>query len=309
MKTIKIKENDVGIRIDKFIRKLYQNFSLSLIYKLLRTKKIKVNGKKIDIDYKLQLNDTIEILSFENLSNKNVLPNQPFLKSKNELKIAYEDDNLLIINKPKKLLVYDEKNEKFDTLINRAKKYLYKNNKWNYQDENQFEPSLLHRLDFNTDGLVMIAKNHKTLVDLNDEIKQRNVDKYYLCEVYGKMPEKEETLIAYWKKDLSKNIVYINKEAKIGFDKIITKYKVLSYDKKNDVSKLEVLLITGKTHQIRAHLSFIGHPILGETKYIQKQFNKNNFFSSQQLTSYKIEFNIKNSEFLKYLNDKIITLK
>ena len=309
MKIIKIKENDVNIRIDKFIRKIYPNFSLGYIYKLFRTNKIKINDKKIKINYLLQLNDVISIYLDENSLNS--IPTTPasFLSAKSAIDVVYEDENLIVVNKPKKLLVYDEKDEKFDTLINRVKKYLFNQKKWNPDLENQFEPSLLHRLDFNTSGLVMIAKNNKTLVSLNNQIKSRNIDKYYLCYVHGKLNKNQDTLNAFWKKDNDKNIVSIIGSFKTGYEPIITKYRVLSYDAKNDISKLEVLLVTGKTHQIRAHMAFIGHPILGEVKYTNQSVNKSFDFDSQQLVAYKIVFNIKNDEFLEYLNSKEISLK
>lgn len=307
MKIIKVKENDTNIRLDNFLMKLLPNLSKGLIFKAIRTNKVKVNGKKVKFDYRLKLGDEIKLfLNTDTSLNKN----ENWKLAKSNLDIIYEDDNLLIVNKPIKLLVNDEKEEISDTLINRAKKYLFNNKKWNPQIENQFAPCLVHRIDFNTSGLVMIAKNHETSVILSEKIKTREIDKFYQCLVYGKMPQQSQLLEAFWSKTNNSNIVKISTTSSKDSKPIATKYKVLKYDQHQDVSLLEIELLTGRTHQIRAHLAFVGHPLVGEQKYISKDINKKNNFKSQALIAYKIKFNFKtDAGILNYLKGKSIEIK
>lgn len=283
--------------------KLFPNLSKGFIFKAIRTGKIKVNGKKTKFSYRLNLDDEIKL--FLNVEEQN--SSDLFKLAKDKLDVVYEDDNLLVVNKPTKLLVVDEDNKIADTLINRAKRYLFNNHTWDPNKENHFEPCLVHRIDFNTTGLVMIAKNHETSVVLSQKIKDKEIRKFYQCLVYGKLPKKEELLKAYWTK-VDNNLVKIS--SKSGSKLIGTKYKVLSYDAKKDISLLEVELLTGKTHQIRAHLAFISHPLLGEQKYISKHIDKNNQYKSQALVAYKLIFAFKSDAgILNYLKNKTIELK
>lgn len=307
MKTIKIASNDQNIRLDNFICKLFPNMSLANVYKAIRTKNIKVNNKRSTINYKTQLNDVIEIYVNDNLLKKDQVVS--FLNAKDIIDIIYQDDNIIVVNKPDQLLIYDEKKIISDTLINRVKKYLYINKKWDYQKENHFEPSLVHRLDFNTTGLVIIAKNHEALTILNQKIKDHEIDKYYLCMVHGQLKRKEELLQNFLIKDDKKNIVKILDTIQPGAVLIKTHYKVLSYDSIKNYSILEIKLITGKTHQIRSHLAYIGYPLVGEQKYSNKNIIKDKKHDHQALVAYKIIFNfITDAGILNYLNNKTIEL-
>lgn len=307
MKIIKIKENDTNIRLDNFLMKLFPNISKTFIFKSIRTNKVKINGKKPKFDYRLKLNDEIKLfINIESDSNKKEIWKQ----AKNQIDVVYEDNNLLIVNKPIKLIVNDEKEQIADTLINRAKKYLFEKGKWNPNIENQFAPCLVHRLDLNTPGLVMVAKTHDASVILSQKIKNREVDKYYQCLVHGKMPQQSQLLKAFWSKPTNSNIVKISNTSGFNSKPISTKYKVIKYDRENDISLLEIELLTGRTHQIRAHLAFVGHPLVGEQKYISKEINKNLNFKSQALIAYKLKFNFKSDGgTLNYLNGKTIELK
>ncbi|XQP55375.1 MAG: RluA family pseudouridine synthase [Mycoplasmoidaceae bacterium] len=307
MEIIKVQENDTNIRLDNFLMKLFPNLSKGYIFKAIRTNKVKVNGKKPKFGYRLQLNDEIKLFINENVGNNQA---DNWQLAKDILDVVYEDVNLLVVNKPAKLLVNDEKEEIADTLINRAKKYLFKKNKWDPEKENQFAPCLVHRIDFNTTGLVMIAKTHEASVILSQKIKDREIDKFYQCLVYGKMPQQSQLLEAYWTKPKNGNLVKISNTSSIDAKHIITKYKVLKYDQKQDVSLLEVELLTGRTHQIRAHLAFIGHPLVGEQKYISREIKKKTNFKSQALVAYKLKFNFKtDAGKLAYLDKQVIELK
>ncbi len=307
MKIIKVKENDTNLRLDNFLMKLFPNLSKGQIFRAIRTNKVKINGKKQKFDYRLQFQDEIKLFLTEGLETNKT---DNWKLTKNILDIVYEDDNLLVVNKPVKLLVNDENEEIADTLINRAKKYLFNKGEWDPRKENHFAPCLVHRIDFNTTGLVMIAKNHDASVILSQKIKDREIEKYYQCLVYGKMPQSSQLLEAYWSKPKNTNLVKITNTS--GFDTkyIATKYKVLKYDSKQDISLLEVELLTGRTHQIRAHFAFVGHPLVGEQKYITKNINKKTDFKVQALVAYKLTFNFQtDAGKLEYLNKKSISLK
>ena len=296
------------MRIDKFISKFFPNWKKNFIFKAFRTKKIKVNQKKVSPSYHVVNNDLIYIyLNTENFHVSKT--NQEWKLAKNEIDIVYEDKNLLIVNKPSKLLVVDQKNQKSDTLINRVKLYLYKKKEWD--ETKHFMPCLLHRLDTNTKGLIMIAKNYQTARVLSEKIKNHEIDKYYQCLVYGKFNIVEQEVKAFWFKPENSNFVRIAKtKINRNYLPISMTYHVISYDKKKKITHLEIKLITGKTHQIRAHLNFLGHPLIGEQKYIKKEFEKNEKYKTQCLIATKICFNFKKtSTHLDYLKTKIISLR
>ena len=309
MRTINIKKNDQNIRLDNFIRKMFPNLTLSQVFKAIRIGKIKVNNKKVKFNYLLKLNDVLTCyLQDIYYSNNN---NKLFLLAKKELEIIYEDCNILVINKPIKLLSVDEDNKIADTLINRAKKYLFLTKKWQPELENQFQPCLVHRLDFNTMGLIIVAKNHTSAVILSQKIQSNEICKYYICLVYGKMKKKHDILDAYLIRNNTNNFSKIIKKPLTGAKYIKTEYKVLNYDKNKNISCLEIKLLTGRTHQIRAHLAYIGHPLVGEQKYKNKNIKiYDNNYKHQALIAYKIKFCFNdNKNVLNYLNNHIIELK
>lgn len=308
MKIIKINDSDCGIRIDKFISKLFPYWKKNFIFQTLRTKKIKVNKKKCLPSYHLNSNDLIYIYVNEKKFHEQKTT-QKWKLAKNVIDIVYEDKNLLIVNKPAKLVVIDQKDQKNDTLINRVKLYLYKKKEW---DETKlFTPCLLHRLDTNTKGLIMIAKNYQTARILSEKIKNHEIDKYYQCLVYGKFNIVNQEVKAFWFKPKNGNFVKIAKtKINANYLPIAMIYRVINYDKSKNISHLEIKLITGRTHQIRAHLNFLNHPIIGEQKYVKKEFKRNTKYKSQCLIATKIHFNFKNSPtFLDYLKTKTISLK
>lgn len=298
---IKIKENDVGIRLDNFLIKLNIGLNKPIIYKLIRNKDIKVNNKKTTFNYRLNLNDEIKIFYY--LKNKEI-KNTDFLNSKNLTDIVYEDKNIIIVNKPVGLLCHDDdKQTTNDTLINRIKKYLVEKNEYNYQNENQFTPTLAHRIDRNTSGLVIAAKNHNASVSLAKIFKEHTLSKHYLALVYGIVDKKKECINLYIK-DNKNGLVDVSKTDKTGYKNAITKFQLKEIIK-NKFSLLDIEIITGRKHQIRASLNYVNYPIVGEQKYISKQIIKDARFKYQCLVAYKIEFHIfDKNDILFYLNNK-----
>ena len=299
MKTIIIKNNDSGQRLDKFIKKSFRTFPLSLIYKNIRKKNIKINNKRANPEYKLKEADILTIYVKDELLK--VVPNKyDFLKAPSLLDLVYEDENIILVNKKAGLIVHPDENYHFDSLVNRIKHYLFLKKEYNPDDELSFTPALVNRLDRNTSGIVIAAKNFEALKILNEKMKKREIQKYYLSVVEGVFTKKEGILTAYLAKDENKNRVFISSVPKKDFKTIKTKYKVLF--EKNGNSTVEIELLTGRTHQIRAHMAYIGHPVLGDSKYGKKSSR----FKRQVLCAYKIKFSFAEEEnnILSYLNGK-----
>ena len=307
MKKIIIEKNDAGKRLDKFVLKAAEGLGTSLMYKYIRKKAIKVNGKRGEISYKLVEGDIVEMYI-----------NDEFFKEKSHsfmdiaydpnLDIVYEDENLMLVDKKPGILVHEDVKEKRDTLINQVLLYLYKKGEYDPKKETSFVPSLCNRLDKNTGGIVIVAKNAESQRLLYDIVKYRKLKKLYLALVHGSFDRSEDTLYAYLRKDNDNNIVCVKNTPFDGSKEIITKYKVLASDGK--YSLLEVDLVTGRTHQIRAHLAHIGHPIVGDNKYGRMRDNKGLPFKHQALYSYSLEFFIDDKEsMLYYLNGKTFTVK
>ncbi|MBO4421912.1 MAG: RluA family pseudouridine synthase [Clostridia bacterium] len=287
MKEFIINKNDAGQRLDKFLSKTLKNLPQSLMYKSIRTKKIKVNRKRAEPDTVLCEGDSVLcFLAPEFLSD--VYANDLFYTLKPSLNVVYEDENVIICDKRPGLLSHPDDQGDNNTLIEHIKAYLYKKGEYEPEKENSFVPSLCNRIDRNTGGLVIAAKNAAALRDMNEMIRARKVSKYYLCAVHGVPPQKEATLTAYLYKDTKNNTVTVYDKPKQGRVKIVTGYKVLA--EKNGASLLEVRLYTGKTHQIRSHLSYIGHPLLGDGKYGVSRDDKKAGYKYQALYSYKLVF-------------------
>lgn len=307
MKSLTIGKNDAGQRLDKFLSKAVPKLPQSLMYKYIRTKRIKVNSKRAEISTRLMANDIIVL--YINDEFFGALPKKyDFLHAPNQLSILYEDENMLLLDKKAGLLAHPDEHEYVDTLITRVKRYLYEKGEYQPEDENSFAPALVNRIDRNTGGIVIAAKNAQTLRILNQKMKDRELEKYYLCIVCGILKKKEATLKAYLEKNEDKNKVYIHTHQQNDDRTIITKYKVLA--EKDDKSLLEIHLLTGRTHQIRAHMAFIGHPLLGDGKYGINAINKAAGLKKQMLYSYKLKFVFKtDAGILNYLNGQTFEVK
>ena len=287
MKTVVVGANDAGQRLDKFLTKTFPNLPQSMMYKGIRKKDVKLNGKRCEISTRLAENDVLTLYLKDEFFQTR--PEQyDFLKAPDRLTVAYEDENLLVLDKQPGLIVHPDETYHFDSLIARVQRYLYEKGEYRPDEENSFAPALVNRIDRNTGGLVLAAKNAETLRIMNEKVKKREVKKLYLCVVCGVPQKKEATLSGYLEKNEKQNRVYISGRPSEDARTIVTKYRVLA--ERKAFSLLEVELLTGRTHQIRAHLASIGHPIAGDGKYGTNALNKASGFPYQALYSYKLKF-------------------
>ena len=299
---VTIGKNDGGQRLDKFLTKSYPNLPQSMLYKAIRKKDIKINGKRCENSTRLQEGDVVSLFLKEEFFQKEERP-EDFLKAPKKLSIVYEDENLLLLDKKPGLIVHPDQNYHFDSLIARVQHYLYDKGEYDPQGENAFAPALVNRIDRNTGGIVLAAKNAEALRILNQKVKDRELVKLYLCVVCGRLSQKEGLLTGYLEKNEAQNRVYILKKPKEGAKAIRTKYRVLA--EKRDFSLLEVELLTGRTHQIRAHFASIGHPLAGDGKYGKNAVNKGTGFPYQALYSYKLGFRFQtDGGLLQYLDGR-----
>ncbi len=303
MKSFLISKNDSGQRLDKFITKAVPNLPQSLMYKYIRMKRIKVNGKRGEISQKLAVGDTVDMYINDEFFAP-VAEHYDFLHASKHLDIVYEDENILLLDKKVGLLSHPDDTEYNDTLITRIKRYLYEKGEYDPKDEHSFTPSLVNRIDRNTGGIVIAAKNAESLRILNQKLKDRELEKYYLCVVHGTIPKKQGTLEGWLVKDEKKNKVTVYPQKRNGAKEIRTKYSVKAENK--GLSLIEVELLTGRTHQIRAHFASIGHPLLGDGKYGTNELNKaHGGYKKQFLYSYRLKFTFStDAGILNYLNQK-----
>ena len=284
MKKIIVDKKYDGKKLINFLLSEFNNLSQNAVFKALRKKDIIVNGKRINENIIVNSGDELVLY----ITDENLYGNI-------NLDIVYEDDNIIVVNKPSGISVTDNS--------------LKEKNLTQIMQEKYSTAMPCHRMDRNTSGLVVFAKNEEALNILLDKFKDREIEKYYACIVNGIPKEKEKTLEAYLFKDNKKSQVYISDTPKTGYQKIITLYKVVETNKEKNISLLEVKLETGKTHQIRAHLAHIGHPIIGDGKYGINEINKKYHSKAQFLKAYKLVFGFNNkSGILDYLNGKEIKI-
>lgn len=308
MRTIDIKKNDSGQRLDKFLLKRFKTMPKSLMHKYIRTKYIKLNGKKTTPEVFLNEGDVLTLYIkdefFENSKTE-----YEFMKASKKLDIVYEDENILLLDKKPGVIVHQDKKYESDCMVHRVQRYLFEKGEYDPESDKAFSPALCNRIDRNTSGIIIGAKNAMALRIINEKIRTREIRKFYLCVVKGNPKKKRDTLKDYLTKNEKKNTVKVSKNKTENSKEIITKYEVLSYDKERNLALCEVELLTGRTHQIRAHMAHIGHPLLGDEKYGDKALNKRFHVTHQLLCSYKLKFDFKNdASELQYLNGKEFSL-
>lgn len=301
-----VAKNDGGQRLDKFLTKTYPNLPTAVLYKCIRQKDVKVNGSRCRPETRLREGDLLSLYWQEDFFRQS--PKEyDFLKAPLKLSIVYEDENILLLDKKPGLIVHPDENYHFDSLIARVQRYLYDKGEYRPQDENSFAPALVNRIDRNTGGIVMAAKNAEALRILNQKVKDRELKKLYLCLVCGSLPEKSALLTGYLVKNEAQNRVYIEQKPIPGAKTVRTRYRVL--EERGGLSLLEVDLLTGRTHQIRAHMASIGHPLAGDGKYGRNSVNKALGLKWQALYSYKLGFRFTTPAGpLEYLNGRDFTV-
>ena len=288
MKELIIKDNDAGQRLDRFVGKAVPLLPESLLQKYIRLKRIKVNGKGAKRDSRLNRGDVLQLYINDEFFEKPREENSYLKVGTPRLDIVFEDENILLVDKKPGVLCHSAGVWDYNTLIANIQAYMAQKGEWRPKEENSFAPALCNRIDRNTGGIVIAAKNAEALRILNDKIRDREIEKYYLCAVQGKPRPASGRLENFLFKDANKNQVYIKNRPEPGAKTAITEYKLLC--SKGALSLVECRLLTGRTHQIRAQMSHAGWPLLGDGKYGSERFNKEFGEKGQALYSYKLEF-------------------
>ena len=287
MKEFQIGKNDAGQRLDRFLAKTVPLLPASLAQKYIRLKRIKVDGGRADRDTRLVEGNVVQMYINDEFFDRPKEENAYLTVSAPKLDVVYEDENILLVNKRPGLAVHPHDGAEYGkTLIDHIQAYLYQKREWRPREEHAFTPALCNRIDRNTGGIVIAAKNAEALRIMNQKIKDRELEKKYLCIVHGTPSPREGTLEGYLFKDAKENRVYVTKQPQPGSKTAITRYRTL--DCRDGLSLVECELITGRTHQIRAMMAWAGHPLLGDGKYgkLDKRFDR----KYQALCSYKLNF-------------------
>ena len=307
MKELQIGTNDQGQRLDRFVAKAVPLLPASLLQKYIRLKRIKLNGKGASRDTRVQRGDLIQLYINDEFFETPSPDNAYLSVNTPKLNVVYEDENILLVDKKPGQAVHPHDGaEDGKTLIDHIQAYLYAKQEWRPREENSFTPALCNRIDRNTGGIVIAAKNAEALRILNQKIKDREIKKRYLCIVHGTPKPSEGKLEGYLFKDAVKNRVYVTKTPQKGAKTAITYYKTLL--SRNGLSLVQCELLTGRTHQIRAQMQAAGHPLLGDGKYgkLDKQYSR----TYQALYSYQLQFAFTtDSGILSYLNGKSFEVK
>lgn len=303
MREFHIGKNDAGQRLDRWLFKTMPLLPAALAQKYIRLKRVKLNGRGAKRDTHLHEGDTLHLYINDEFFGAPAADNAFLALFRPRLNIVYEDEHLLLLDKRPGMVVHPDESEKINTLLTHMQAYLYQKGEWNPRHEHSFSPALCNRIDRNTGGIVIAAKSAEALRILNQKIKDRELEKYYLCIVHGKPHPAQGKLEGFLTKDEAKKQVTVHRAPVPGGRTAITLYQTLQ--SRGDLSLLECRLITGRTHQIRAQLAFAGHPLLGDGKYGRERDNKPYQRHGQALYAYKLTFSFStDAGILNYLRGK-----
>ena len=308
MREFTIGKNDAGQRLDRFVAKNLPLLPPALLQKYIRLKRIKVNGKGSKRDVRLETGDILQLYINDEFFDKPNEENLFLTVFKPQLNIVYEDENLLLVDKRPGLSVHADETEKVNTLINHIQAYLYQKREWNPKWENAFAPALCNRIDRNTGGIVIAAKNAEALRIINEKIRAHELEKSYLCITVGRPKRPEGKIEGFLLKDEAKKEVRFFHKPVPGGKTAVTLYKTL--ESRDGLSLVECRLLTGRTHQIRVSMAEIGCPLLGDGKYGKGDVNRRYHETRQALYSYKLRFDFPtDAGVLNYLKGKEFTVE
>ncbi|MCI2058536.1 MAG: RluA family pseudouridine synthase [Oscillibacter sp.] len=308
MRELQIGKNDAGQRLDRFIGKTLPLLPPALAQKYIRLKRIKVNGRGSARDVRLSEGDVLQLYVNDEFFDKPSEENVFLTLFRPQLDIVYEDENLLLVNKRPGMVVHADETEKVHTLINNIQAYLYQKREWNPRGENAFAPALCNRIDRNTGGIVIAAKNAQALRIIDEKIRSHELQKSYLCIAVGRPVPPEGRIEGFLLKDEAKKLVTFYRRPVPGGKTAVTLYKTL--DTRGELSLVECRLLTGRTHQIRVSMAEIGHPLLGDGKYGDGAVNRKYRETRQALYAYRLAFDFQSDAGpLEYLRGKVFTVE
>jgi len=306
MRELLIGKNDAGQRVDRFLQKRFPSLPASSLQKALRLKDIKLNGRRALRDDRLAEGDTLRVYITDEQLDAEIREEHAFLRIENpSLSVVYEDENILLLDKPSGLLCHSDDREAVNTLLSRMQAYLYKKGEFDPDVENSFSPALCNRIDRNTRGIVIAAKNAEALRIMNEKIRLHEIEKYYLCLVKGAPKPPAGALEGYILRDMEKKRVSVLKTPRPSARYAKTVYRTL--ETRGKTSLVECRLITGRTHQIRAQMAAAGNPLVGDGKYGTLNRGEND---GQALVSYRVVFTWKtDAGALGYLNGREFSIE
>ena len=307
MRELTVGKNDAGQRLDRFVGKALPLLPPALLQKYVRLKRIKRNGVRAKGDERLAEGDVLQLYINDEFFEQPREDNMFLTLFRPNLDIVYEDENIMLLNKRPGLVVHADETEKVNTLINHIQAYLYQKREWNPKWENAFTPALCNRIDRNTGGIVIAAKNAEALRIINDKIRDREIAKFYLCITLGRMEPAKGRIECFLRKDEAKNQVMVYHHPVPDGKTAVTLYETL--ESRGELSLVEVELLTGRTHQIRASFADAGHPLLGDGKYGRGDVNRRYNETRQALYSYRLRFDFPtDAGILEYLKGKTFTV-
>lgn len=308
MREFTIRKNDAGQRLDRFVAKATPLLPPALVQKYIRLKRVKVNGKGSKREVRLQLGDVLQLYINDEFFEQAVQEDKFLSAFRPQLDLVYEDENLLLVNKRPGLVVHADETEKVNTLVHHIQAYLYQKQEWDPATENAFTPALCNRIDRNTGGIVIAAKNAETLRVINEKIRTHEIRKSYLCVAVGRPRPPAGKIEGFLLKDETKKMVSFYRRPVSGGRSAVTYYKTLQTN--GELSLVECELLTGRTHQIRVSMAEIGCPLLGDGKYGQGEMNRRYHEQKQCLWSYQLSFDFEtDAGVLEYLRGKVFRVE